>query len=82
MVRRLRSLPFVRPAELRPSLGTGRETRQLFLDLGCLTGLSLVHEAVGKGVLPCRPGLVGEIEQDGSNRRRSFRDPKCGRTGQ
>ena len=41
----------------------GREAGQSLLDAGGLADLALVHQAVGEGVLPCRPGLCGEIEQ-------------------
>ena len=41
----------------------GREVWQGLLDLGGLARLALVHQAVGEGVLSCRPGLLGELEQ-------------------
>jgi hypothetical protein len=37
--------------------------RQGLLDLGSLAGLASMHQAVGEGVLPCRPGGRGELEQ-------------------
>ena len=50
-----------RPIVIWPTAKAG----QSLLDAGGLAGLALVHQAVGEGVLPCRPGLCGEIEQHG-----------------
>ncbi len=40
-----------------------REAGQSLLDADGLAGLALVHQAVGEGVLPSRPGPSGEIKQ-------------------